>query len=157
MKKLRENIFETNSSSTHSLVMNTMKSEDYVPYGDTLKIRFFDEEENCATLTDKVSYLVSHIISWYKYDAEDYEDLIRQVKDDLQFKRIRAYVQENYDKRIVFPEKYDGDLEDIVNINHQLQSWDHSLDEILEDIVNKDRDYLGEVLAPNQTIVFGRD
>lgn len=157
MKVVRDNIFETNSSSTHSLVVNNMKSDDYVPYGDTLKIRFFDEENSCATLVDKVSYLVSHIISWYKYNAEDYEDLIRQVKEDYQFKRIEYYVQERYKKRIVFPEKYDGDLEEIVEINHQLQSWDHSLDEILEDIVDEDRDYLEEVLSPDKTIIFGRD
>lgn len=157
MRKARNSIFETNSSSTHSLVVNNMKSDDYVPHGDTLKIRFFNEENNCATLVDKVSYLVSHIISWYKYNAEDYEDLIRQVKEDYQFRRIEYYVQERYKKRIVFPEKYDGDLEEIVEINHQLQSWDHSLDEILEDIVNEDRDYLEEVLSPDKTIVFGRD
>ena len=57
----------------------------------------------------------------------------------------------------MFPKTYKGDIEDIVNINHQLTSWNHSLTEILEDIVDEDRDYLAEVLEDGNNIVFGRD
>lgn len=156
MKKIRNNVFETNSSSTHALTVGRVLGEDYVPYGNNLKIKWFDEEETLTTLKDKVSYLVSHIASWYIYNAEDYEDLIEQVKENWDFKRIENYVWEKYGKKIVFP-KYNGDLEDMVEINHQLISWEHHLDEVLEDIVNEERDYLAEVLEDGKDIEFGRD
>lgn len=158
MKVLRQSIFETNSSSTHSLVMKNSNIEsDYLPFGDTLKIEFFDEERPLTTLKEKVSYLVSHIVSWYKYDAEDYEELIRQVRENYDFKRIASYVEEKFHKKIVFPKEYKGDLDDIVTINHQLISWDRNIEEVLQDIVNNDRDYLAEVLNPDAIIEFGRD
>lgn len=156
MKKIRKNVFETNSSSTHALTVGRVLGEDYVPYGNNLKIKWFDEEETLTTLKDKVSYLVSHIASWYVYNAEDYEDLIEQVKENWDFKRIENYVWGKYGKKIVFPE-YKGDLEDMVEINHQLVSWGHNLDEVLEDIVNEERDYLAEVLEDGKDIEFGRD
>lgn len=157
MKKIRNKTFETNSSSTHALTQSNINNNEYLPFGDTLKIKFFDEERTCATLAEKVSYLVSHIISWYKYDVEDYDDLIRQVEENWDFKRIKYYIQDVYGKEIVFPKKYDGDIEDIVIINHQLQSWNRNLDEVLNDIINEDRDLLDEVLNSNKAIVFGRD
>lgn len=156
MKKIRKNVFETNSSSTHALTVGRVLGEDYVPYGNNLKIRWFDEEETLTTLKDKVSYLVSHIASWYVYNAEDYEDLIEQVKENWDFKRIENYVWEKYGKKIVFPE-YKGSLEDMIEINHQLVAWNHNLDEVLEDIVNEERDYLAEVLEDGKDIEFGRD
>ena len=156
MKKIRNNVFETNSSSTHALTTTNNLGKNYVPFGNTLKIRFFDEEETLTTLADKVSYLVSHIISWYKWDAASYDDLIEQVKENSDFRRIEYYVRERYGKQIVFPEKYDGNLEDIVEINHQLQSWGHNLDEVLRDMINE-RDLLDEVLSDGKMIVFGSD
>jgi len=156
MKKIRNNVFETNSSSTHALTVGRVLGEDYVPYGNNLKIKWFDEEETLTTLKDKVSYLVSHIASWYVYNAKDYEDLIEQVKENWDFKRIENYVWEKYEKKIVFPE-YNGDLEDMVEINHQLIAWNHNLNEVLEDIVNEERDYLAEVLEDGKDIEFGRD
>lgn len=156
MKQIRNSVFETNSSSTHALTVGRVLGEDYIPYGNNLKIKWFDEEETLTTLKDKVSYLVSHIASWYIYNAEDYEDLVQQVKDNWDFKRIENYVLEKYGKKIVFPE-YKGDLEDMVEINHQLIAWNHNLDEVLEDIVTEERDYLAEVLEDGKDIQFGRD
>lgn len=157
MKKVRENVFETNSSSTHSLTIGRTKGKDYTQPGKFLKIRWFDEEETLTTLEEKVSYLVSHIASWYKWNAPSYEDLIEEIKENYDFKRIERYVKEKYDKEIVFPEKYNGDLEDIVEINHQLQSWNHQINEVLDDLINWDRDLLDEVLQDGKDITFGRD
>lgn len=157
MKKVRENVFETNSSSTHSLTVGRTKGNNYTQPGKFLKIRWFDEEETLTTLEEKVSYLVSHIASWYKWNAPSYEALIEEIKDNWDFKRIERFIKENYNKEIVFPEKYDGALEDIVEINHQLQSWNHRLDEVLEELVDYERDYLAEVLQDGQDIEFGRD
>lgn len=157
MKKVRENVFETNSSSTHSLTIGRTKGKDYTQPGKFLKIRWFDEEETLTTLEEKVSYLVSHIASWYKWNAPSYEDLIEEIKENYDFKRIERYVKEKYDKEIVFPEKYNGDLEDIVEINHQLQSWNHQINEVLDDLISWDRDLLDEVLQDGKDITFGRD
>lgn len=158
MKKIRNNVFETNSSSTHALSIIKPLGESYAPFGKNLKIRWIDtdDEYSLTTLTDKVSYLVSHIASWYQHNAIDYEDLIEEIRENRDFKRIETYVKENYGKEIVFP-KYDGDVEYLVEINHQLVSWNHNLDEVLEDIISEKKDYLAEVLQDGTMIDFGRD
>lgn len=156
MRKIRNSVFETNSSSTHALTIGRKLGKDYAPFGSNIKIRWFDEEETLTTLEEKVSYLVSHIASWYQYNAEDYEDLIEQVKNNWDFKRIEQYVSDNYGKKIVFP-KYSGNVEDLTVINHQLISWNHSLSEVLEDLVDEERDLLAEVLQDGKDIEFGRD
>lgn len=69
---------------------------------------------------------------------------------------IKKYVKERYDKDIVFPEKYDGDLEEIVYINHQLTDW-RDLDDLLTEIITYDHVLLDEVLSPNSSIEIGRD
>lgn len=159
MKKIRQNTFETNSSSTHALSIGKKLDNDYTPFGDTLKIYWMntDDESVLNTLKEKVSYLVSHIASWYKYDVEDYDELLEQIKSNYDFHMLEDFVKIKYNKQIVFPKTYEGDIEDIVNINHQLTSWNHSLTEILEDIVDEDRNYLAEVLEDGNNIVFGRD
>ena len=159
MKKIRRETFETNSSSTHALSIGKKLDNDYTPFGDTLKIYWMntDDESVLNTLEEKVSYLVSHIASWYKYDVEDYDELLEQIKSNYDFHMLEDFVKIKYNKQIVFPKTYEGDIEDIVNINHQLTSWNHSLTEILEDIVDEDRDYLAEVLEDGNNIVFGRD
>ena len=156
MEKIRQGVFETNSSSTHSLTIGRKMEKDYLPYGNNLKIKWFDEEENLATLQEKVSYLVSHIASWYKYNAENYEDLLDEIKSNYDFKRIEKYVLNTYGKKIVFPE-YEGSVEDVVEINHQLTAWNNTLDEVLEDLIDEPRDYLAEVLEDGKIIEFGRD
>ena len=56
----------------------------------------------------------------------------------------------------MFPEKYDGDLEEIVYINHQLTDW-RDLDDLLTEIITYDHVLLDEVLSPNSSIEIGRD
>ena len=159
MKTIRNYTFETNSSSTHALSVGKKLNNDYAPIGDTLEIYWMntDNESVLNTLKKKVSYLVSHIASWYKYDVEDYDELLEQIKNNYDFRILENFVKTKYNKQIAFPKTYKGDIEDIVNINHQLTSWNHSLTEILEDIVDGDRNYLAEVLEDGNNIVFGRD
>ena len=47
MKKIRKDVFETNSSSTHALTLGRPLGKDYVSPGKYLKIKWFDEEELC--------------------------------------------------------------------------------------------------------------
>lgn len=157
MKTKREKVFETNSSSTHSLVYSKVNADNYVPKSDKIIVNFIDtdDEHILYTLRDKVSYLVSHIINSYKWDCEDYNDLKEQIERCYDFQRIVDHVKKYYNKEVVLPKTYSGDLEYIVNINHQLYS--HSLDKVLEDLVEHNFDYLAEVLSPEQVIEIGHD
>lgn len=158
IKKIRNGVFETNSSSTHALVYNKKENYDFLSPSRQLIINFVDTDEDTSydTLREKVSYLVSQIINKYKNDVLSYEDLLEGLENDYDFQRIKRYVKERYDKDIVFPEKYEGYLEDIVNINHQLIDW-RDLDELLTEIVTYDRSLLDVVLSPSSSIEIGRD
>lgn len=158
MKRVRGEIFETNSSSTHSLVFtNNLSYDSFLPKSSMIMIDFVntDDEYGFYSLRDKVSYLVAHIIRNYKYDVPTYEDLIGQVKEDSDFKRIERYVKENYNKDIVFPTSYDGDLEDIVEVNHQLIRSDFN--SVLSSLLCNHHDLLDDVLSPSTYIKLGRD
>lgn len=158
MKIVRQSVFETNSSSTHSLTFNNSENYKFLSPNNKLVIEFINTDEgDCyATLKEKVSYLVSQIINKYKYNAWDYQDLINNVEENWDFKRLKEYVKGKYGKEIVFPKEYKGNLEDIVLINHQLVDW-NDLDDLLRDIYSYDHDYLDEVLSPSTVIEIGRD
>lgn len=158
VRKIRNGVFETNSSSTHALVYNNKENYDFLSPSSQLIINFVDTDDDTTydTLREKVSYLVSQIINNYKDNVLSYKDLIEEVEEDYDFQRIKKYVKERYDKDIVFPEKYEGDLDYIVNINHQLTYW-HDLDELLTEIVTYDHVLLDEVLSPSSSIEIGHD
>lgn len=158
MKIIRNKVFETNSSSTHSLTFNEKENYNFLNPNSKLVIEFIDTNDYGAlcTLKEKVSYLVSQIINKYKYNALNYQDLVNDIKEDWDFIRIKDYVKEKYNKEVVFPDKYEGDLDDIVLINHQLTDW-YDLDDLLRDIYSYDHDYLAEVLSPSSMIMIGRD
>lgn len=169
MKKVRKDVFETNSSSTHALSITEGSQSDYLSPSSTLVVEFIDTDDcgTLCTLKEKVSYLVSQIVNKYKWDVYDYEDLKEQVEHDWDFQRIVSFVKEKYNKNVVLPKNHkvykytdeDGeeynDLGDIVNINHQIQYSD--LDELLSSLVNHNRDLLEEVLRTDTIIEFGRD
>lgn len=158
MKKIRNKTFETNSSSTHSLsYCGNVNLDTYTPVGDKIVIEFINTDDGgtFTTLKRKVSYLVSHIVNNYKYNCLDYEDLVEQVSNSYDFKRISNYVKNKYGKEVVFPKEYKGDIEEIVYINHQLLERD--LNSVLEDLITEERDYLAEVLDPTQVIELGHD
>lgn len=158
-QKIRKRTFETNSSSTHSLVVTNELKDKYMPLTDTIMIRWINtnEETSLSTLRDKISYLVSHIAYWYKNDVYDYDELIWRIKNDENYKTIEEYVSEKYGKLIQFPEKYNGEIDEVVNINHQLVPYVNNLEVILEDIINPKNNYLEEVLEDGRTIEFDRD
>lgn len=157
IRKIRNGVFETNSSSTHALVHNSKENYDFLSPSRQLIIDFVNANGivTYSTLREKVSYLVSQIINKYKYDVLSYEDLIKEVEENYNFQRIKRYVEEHYNKEIVFPKKYEGDLEEIVDINHQLTDW-RDLDDLLRDMVTYS-DLLGEVLSPSSSIELDRD
>ena len=158
MKKIRNKTFETNSSSTHSLsYCGNVNLDTYTPVGNKIVIEFINTDDGgtFTTLKRKVSYLVSHIVNNYKYNCLDYEDLVEQVSNSYDFKRISNYVKNKYGKEVVFPKEYKGDIDEIVYINHQL--LERNLDGVLADLITEERDYLAEVLDPTQVIELGHD
>ena len=158
MKKIRNKTFETNSSSTHSLsYCGNVNLDTYAPVGDKIVIEFINTDDGgtFTTLKRKVSYLVSHIVNNYKYNCLDYKDLVEQVSNSYDFKRISNYVKNKYGKEVVFPKEYKGDIDEIVYINHQL--LERNLDGVLADLITEERDYLAEVLDPTQVIELGHD
>ncbi len=158
MKKIRNKTFETNSSSTHSLsYCGNVNLDTYTPVGDKIVIEFINTDDGgtFTTLKRKVSYLVSHIVNNYKYNCLDYKDLVEQVSNSYDFKRISNYVKNKYGKEVVFPKEYKGDIDEIVYINHQL--LERNLDGVLADLITEERDYLAEVLDPTQVIELGHD
>lgn len=158
IRKIRNGVFETNSSSTHALVYNKNENYGFLSPSRQLIIDFVNANGIVTynTLREKVSYLVSQIINKYKYYVLSYEDLIKEVEENYDFQRIKRYVKERYDKDIVFPEKYEGDLDEIVDINHQLTDW-CDLDDLLTEIITYDHVLLDEVLSPSSSIKIGRD
>lgn len=167
METIRYNVFETNSSSTHALTIGR-NEDDYTAKGNKIRVVFSDTENMYVlnTLNEKVSYLVSHIVDSYVSGAEDYDDLIDQVKQDFEFKILKNYVKEHFNKEIVFPKKYKGDIDDIVSINHNL--IERTLDDVLYDIIYDAEDKeqkldvpieqkLDIVLSPKRDIVFSRN
>ena len=158
IRKSRNGVFETNSSSTHALVYNSKENYDFLSPSSQLIINFVDTDDDTTydTLREKVSYLVSQIVNNYKDNVLSYKDLIEEVEGNYDFQRIKKYVKERYDKDTVFPEKYDGNLDNIVYINHQLTDW-HDLDELLTEIVTYDHVLLDEVLSPSSSIEIGHD
>lgn len=156
----RYNIFETNSSSTHCLTLKTYEDKEYLPKSDKIIVNFIDTDEEIVltSLRDKVSYLVSQIINNYKWDVQNYHDLKEQIEKNYDFIRIKNYVEDKFNKKVILPDKYDiedDDIEDIVNINHQLHAY--NLDELLDDLVKYNHDPLDDVLAPDKSIKFGHD
>lgn len=156
MRTIRNEVFETNSSSTHSLVMGRGE-QNYLPPGKQLLVRWIDtsDEYYISTLQDKVSYLISHIANQHKYSVTDYEDLLDNIKRDSGYLRISDYVMTKYSLEIKFPKSYKGDIEDIVSINHQLVEY--NLEDVLDDIVRYNVSNLDIVLSPDNAIEIGFD
>lgn len=156
--KIRYNTFETNSSSTHSLTIKRYKDDFYLSESNKIIVEFIDTNDyiSLTSLKEKVSYLVSLIVNRYKYVILNYKDLKEQVENCLDFIRIKNYVKETYNKDVILPENIElENVEDIVEINHQLYST--SLDETLQDLVSSNLDYLGMVLSPETNIRIGHD
>ena len=156
MKKIRNNVFETNSSSTHCLT-TVKRNDNYVPQSSKIVVEFIstDDYYSLSSLKEKVSYLVSYIIREYQYDVRNYRELVEEIEEDDNFKRIVKYVMDRYGKEVVLPEDYEGDIEYITEINHQLICSDFNA--FLRDICDEDRNYLAEILEEDKIIEFGRD
>ena len=164
MKIKRIGVFETNSSSTHSLVYSNDTS-GYYPHGKKLAVKWADTDDdyNYTTLQEKVSYLVSHIARKYMYNVYKYDDLIEEIRDDYEFQAIEKYLKNINNSggyEIVFPPCKDREEEEwdwLININHQL--IENNLEDVLDDLLEPETldDKISEVLSPGNFIQIGHD
>jgi hypothetical protein len=181
MKQIRKGTFETNSSSTHTLVL-VGEMEDYLPLAKHIKINWIDTDDEYVldSLVDKVSYLASHIANFLRNNCNNYKELIEEMLDNTEFKILCDFIKKKFDKEIRFPENKNGtydDMDCIVEINHQLIPWgthnvmEEVLDELIEYMedksenrINKEKDLdltleeKLEIYFKNDCIIrFGRD
>ena len=141
MKQIRQGTFETNSSSTHSLVVLAQEQENYIPLSKYIKIEWIDTNDYymLETLQEKLSYLVSHIANKLKYSCNNYKELLEEIEDNFEYKKIKDFIKTKFNKEIRFPEDktgiYDEDIECICEINHQLIPWSTAI--VVEEVLNE--------------------
>ena len=157
MINFREGTFETNSSSTHTLVIGGYVSENYIPISKHIKIEWIDTDDYYVleSFGDKISYLISHIARALKYSCNTYEELLEEIEDNYEFKKIAEYVRNTYDKEIRFPNNKNGiydDVELIAEINHQLIPWGNSaiVEDVLDELIKYREDKNGNRLAKEE-------
>lgn len=145
-RKIRKNVFETNSSSTHSICVtknNILDSKvDYVAFGIG---EFGWECDTLTTLYSKASYLYTAILT-----NDNREDLLNKVKKILDENKISYDFEE--------PQFHSWEYNNIEHISLDNGYIDHSneLDDFLE--ICKDEDKLMKFLFSSQSfVVTGND
>ena len=102
MKKIRQNVFETNSSSVHSLVISSEGLEPsnlkIDPKTDHIIVntQYFGKEYNIYnTQEDKLSYLITYIITALQYKYDNQEILEVELFKDYRFIYVENIIK-NY-------------------------------------------------------------
>lgn len=142
MIKIRKGTFETNSSSTHTLVFGKNTDEENMPLAKHIKIEWIDTDDYyyLEGVKEKLSYLISHIANKVKWDCNTYEELLEEIQDNFEYKEIAEFIKEKYDKEIRFPDNKNNiytDMEYVCEINHQLIPWGSGavIDEVLSELI----------------------
>ena len=136
-KQIRQGVFETNSSSTHSMCIHP--GNKYVPNMSKLEIKtgeFGWEEETYDRMNDKLSYALTYALG---DNSNKYIEMLNEVLTDNMSDTDITYNGMSYEKLIGIPRYYD---EDFGYIDHQ------SLDEASEMFLSKN------IL---EDFIFGRD
>jgi lysozyme family protein len=90
MKKIRKNIFETNSSSTHSVVIKEGEFKNFPKNINSLNITTDDygwEKHTYTDFTDKASYALTYAINYGT--KKDLKMLDKILKEQLNIKDIK--------------------------------------------------------------------
>jgi hypothetical protein len=137
-KLIRRSVFETNSSSTHSLVITDAVDFDTVGLNDhgALEIPAQDFGWEVQTYSDapsKMSYVAIYVRDWVKGDQADY---FKKMLDEMLVEHTGAtYVQH--------PEEIEGDYDSGGYIDHQ-------------SVEDRDLDHLFESKDTLKNFIFGR-
>lgn len=139
MKKTRNNVFETNSSSTHVIVVES-RTRDKRPikvnpawYGE-----FGWEFDTWGTIEEKLAYMIRCLVC-YDYDENTLQDKIKPIQERLHNLGI--------DFEIPTYEEYKNGY-----VDHE--DW---YQEEIKDIYNDDEELLDFLLGENSCVIGGND
>ena len=168
MKQIRESVFETNSSSTHSVSINHRDTSiDLVRYYETL-IRHIDFD-NLIHVSygefgwgydafddpmNKLSYLITmigelyNIEGWYNYNNQSNESMRHEMEEIEDYQKVNELI-----KTVC---KCDGIYIDSFNgyIDHQSYEDYHCIDDFLNDWGT---DLVNFIFNPNVTVIIDND
>lgn len=141
MLKKRNKVFETNSSSTHSITVSDRNNGEYnLPI--TVKPAWYGEFgwewETWSSIEEKLAYMIRCLIA-YDYTKETLQDKIKPIQERLHSLGI-DFELPTYD------DWQDG------YVDHE--DW---YQEEMEDIYNNDNDLLNFLLSENSYIEGGND
>lgn len=141
MLKKRNKVFETNSSSTHSITVSDRNNGEYnLPI--TVKPDWYGEFgwqwETWSSIEEKLAYMIRCLIA-YDYTEETLQDKIKPIQERLHNLGI-DFELPTYD------DWQDG------YVDHE--DW---YQEEMEDIYNNDNDLLNFLLSENSYIEGGND
>lgn len=133
MKQIRNNVFETNSSSTHSITINGLKDNMVLPYEkDNIEISFGEygwEQERYSSYQDKLSYVLTMIQYHlpYSYDSEEMgKNIVNTILSSNYYKWLEEMVWD-YCKKTLSVEEGGSDWSPAGYIDHQstdiLDEW----------------------------------
>lgn len=80
MKQVRTGVFETNSSSTHSVCICTTRSGITFPERIKFRCEYFSREDSVLrTIEDKAAYLYASIFSLFYGDRKSFTDAVNKI------------------------------------------------------------------------------
>lgn len=147
MKKIRNNVFETNSSSTHSICIAT-DAELIIP--QSLHFSFGEFGWECDTLNsveEKASYLYTGLMANHR--EEDKDKIIQVLKD----KNIDITVEEPIYKTYT----YEGSNGESYIDNGGYIDHAYDLNEFLDNICDNEENLLQFLFSPLSFIITGND
>lgn len=134
MKQIRNNVFETNSSSTHSITLQGLKDKMVTLYEeDNIEIRFGEygwEQEQYYGYQDKLSYVLTMIQYHlnYKWDSKevDKENIVNTILSSKYYEWLGELVWE-YCKKTISVKSNNDDWCPAGYVDHQstdvLDDW----------------------------------
>lgn len=139
MKKIRYGIFETNSSSTHVIVVKSRtRDKRPIKVNPAWDGEFGWEFDTWSTIEEKLAYMVRCLVC-YNYDENTLENRIKPIQERLHNLGI--------DFEIPTYEEYKNGY-----VDHE--DW---YQEEIEDIYNDDEELLDFLLGENSCIIGGND
>jgi len=133
MEQIRNMVFETNSSSTHSITLRGMKDSMDMPYEENnIEISFGEygwEQQQYYDYKDKLSYVLTMIQYRlpYKWDSEEMgKNIVNTILTSNYYKWLEEMVWE-YCKKSISVEQNESDWSPAGYIDHQstdiLDEW----------------------------------
>ena len=148
MINVRKGVFETNSSSTHSICIS--KHDDYV-LPSTLYFRLGDfgwESEIYKGAEDLASYLWTAVVDFYGDCYSDYK-MVEDYKNYL-YEKLYEYGVECEFELPIYDEKYSWCVN--ANIDHVAE-----LDDLLSSLRKSPRKLIRFLFSPDSFILCGND